>query len=121
MKPKFFGPYKDLLDCKEVDLEKFQEKGLSGLYCSSHDDRFGVSKATNFNKCQWWKAEFDKESAKTLWKYFAAPMDWNCQKKNGKDIKRLRKTFSKFWKVSIQLKKNQAKSKFYFLYFQIHQ
>jgi uncharacterized protein YjbI with pentapeptide repeats len=74
---KFFGPYKDLLDCKEVDLEKFQEKGLSGLYCSSHDDRFGVAKATNFNKCQWWKAEFDKESAKTLWKYlaenFAAP------------------------------------------------
>jgi uncharacterized protein YjbI with pentapeptide repeats len=68
---KFFGAYKDLNDCKELDLDKLQEKGQCGLYSSSANERYGISKPTNFYKCQWWQADFDKESAKTLWNYLA--------------------------------------------------
>jgi uncharacterized protein YjbI with pentapeptide repeats len=74
---KFLGIYKNIEDAQDVDLDKLQEKGGFGLYSSGALEKFGVTKKTNFSECQWWKAEFDKDSAKTLWKYlnenFAPP------------------------------------------------
>lgn len=97
---KFYGPYKDLKNCKEVDLEKLQEKSLFGLYCSDSLEAFDISKATNFYKCQWWQADFDEAAANTLWKYlienFAPPngldlseADWETFKKAEKKIEKL--------------------------------
>ena len=63
---KFFGKYKDLLTCEEADLENLQDKELVGLFSSDFDSRYGTNK-TNFSACQWWQAEFDRDSAKTLW------------------------------------------------------
>ncbi len=99
---KFYGQYKDLKNCKELDLEKLQEKGICGLYCSDSVEAFGINKPTNFYKSQWWQADFDKDSAKTLWPYlindFAPPnglelseADWETFKEAEKKIQKLLK------------------------------
>lgn len=73
---KFSGIYKDLSASKEEELERLQEKDGIGLFSSSNNEHYG-SKRTDFSRCQWWQAEFDKEAMRTLWKYleenFAAP------------------------------------------------
>jgi uncharacterized protein YjbI with pentapeptide repeats len=94
---KFFGHFKDLVECNDNELDKLQDKNLVGLYSSAPDDRFGISKPTNFYKSQWWQAEFDYESAQTLWKYmnsaFAPPnglelteADWESYREAEKKI-----------------------------------
>ncbi|MDX1919186.1 MAG: pentapeptide repeat-containing protein [Candidatus Caenarcaniphilales bacterium] len=79
---KFFGIYQDIVESKDLDLDKLQEKGTMGLYSSGPIDKYGVTKKTNFAECQWWKAEFDKASAGTLWKYLNA----NFAPPNGMDL-----------------------------------
>lgn len=66
---KFYGKYYNLVDCQESDLEKLQEQGI-GVYASEDDHRFDTE-ATNFSKCKWWQAKFDKDAAETLWKYLS--------------------------------------------------
>lgn len=66
---KFNGKYYDLVECQEADLERLQEQGI-GVYASDSDHRFDTE-ATNFHKCKWWQAKFDKEAAETLWKYLS--------------------------------------------------
>ncbi len=74
---RFHGVYKDISNCKDIDLDRLQEKSTMGLYSSKPKDEYGITKKTNFSECQWWKADFDKESAETLWPYlmenFAPP------------------------------------------------
>jgi len=72
---RFRGHYRDLVTCKDSELEKIQEKKI-GLFSSISDKRFGV-RETSFYKCAWWQAYFDEAASKTLLPYlmekFAPP------------------------------------------------
>lgn len=72
---KFHGVYKDLAECNYHELESLQDKNV-GLFSSQPNDKLNAN-VTNFGRCQWWLADFDKDSARTLWpfldQYFAPP------------------------------------------------
>ncbi|MDX1918162.1 MAG: pentapeptide repeat-containing protein [Candidatus Caenarcaniphilales bacterium] len=63
---RFHGVYRDLIECDNLELDRLQEKESFGLYCSAPTSKFGIEKATNFYKCQWWLANFDRVAAQTL-------------------------------------------------------
>lgn len=100
---KFNGHYKDIVDCTESDLERLQEKSVYGLYSSGASKKFSISRRTNFYKCQWWRAEFDKEAYLSLWPFLSdnfyppngldlSEADWeNFREAEGKALKIINK------------------------------